>query len=379
MAQEASHGFRALRVVDKRAESRTITSFLLEPVDATGWRDFEPGQFLAFRIPCETEARGFVLRTYSVSSAPEQRGRYRISVKREEAPRPGLPDGVGSCHLHRSVQVGDVLMADGPRGDFTLDRSSPRPVVLLSGGVGLTPMVSMLHALAADASRPVYFVHACDNGELHALGDEIDTLAKARPSITVHTVYRFPTEADLAAHQYHSQGVVTRELLQRLLPLDDYDFYLCGPPPFMQAVYRTMRDLGVHRERIAYEFFGPASILDTEADAHAPTRPTASAVVAAQAAAEMASTSPAADGIQIEFRKTGRSASWNEAAESLLSFAEDQGLSPEFSCRAGVCGTCEVALLEGEVDYFEEPLDDPGPGRVLICCSRPRGAVVLDL
>ncbi len=379
MTPDASHGFRALRVVDKRPESRTITSFLLEPADADGWRDFDPGQFLAFRIPCDTQARGYVLRTYSVSSAPGQHGRYRISVKREEAPRPDLPDGVGSCHLHRSVHVGDVLMADGPRGDFTLDRTSPRPVVLLSGGVGLTPMVSMLHALAAGASRPVYFIHACDNGELHALGAEIDTLAKARSGITVHTVYRFPTEADVAARRHQSQGVVTRELMQRLLPLDDYDFYLCGPPPFMQAVYRTVRDLGVPRERIAYEFFGPASILDAEADAHAPTRPTAGAVVAAQAAAEATAASPAPESMQIEFRKTGRSATWNESAESLLSFAEDQGLSPEFSCRAGVCGTCSVALLEGEVDYFEEPLDDPGAGRVLICCSRPKGAVVLDL
>ncbi|NMM80706.1 oxidoreductase [Acidovorax sp. SRB_14] len=372
----AARGFRPLKVIDKVRESSTITSFHLAPAEPGGWRAFEPGQFLVFRFPADNE-RGHVLRTYSVSCAPGHPGRYRISVKREAAPHPGLPDGLGSCHLHDTVAVGDTLMADGPRGDFHLDRTSARPVVLLSGGVGLTPMVSMLHALAEQSDRRAVFIHACDNGEVHALGDEVRALAASRPGIDAHFVYRFPTEADRAAKRHQAEGVVTRELLQRLLPLDDYEFYLCGPPPFMQAVFRLVRSLGVPKERIAYEFFGPATVLEPDG-AVARAAPVPAAAAPAPLAAPAAGT--AADGaITVTFRQSGRSARWADGTESLLSFAESHGLAPAFSCRAGVCGTCKTGLVDGTVRYFEEPLDDPGPGQVLLCCARPQGDLVLDL
>lgn len=367
-------GFRPLKVVDKVRESSTITSFHLAPAEPGGWRAFEPGQFLIFRFPADNE-RGHVLRTYSLSCAPGHPGRYRISVKREAAPQPGLPEGLGSCHLHDRVAVGDILMADGPRGDFHLDRMSARPVVLLSGGVGLTPMVSMLHALAEQSDRRAVFIHACDNGDVHALGDEVRALASSRPGIAAHVVYRFPTEADRASARHQAEGVITRELLQRLLPLDDYEFYLCGPPPFMQAVFRLVRSLGVAKDRIAYEFFGPATVLEPD-EAASTAKPVAVAEARRAAPAGATETDGA---ITVTFRKSGRSASWVEGAESLLSFAESHGLAPEFSCRAGVCGTCKTGLVEGEISYFEEPLDDPGAGQVLICCARPKGNLLLDL
>lgn len=366
-------GFRPLKVIGKVRESSTITSFHLEPAEPGGWRAFEAGQFLVFKFPADNE-RGYVLRTYSVSCAPGHPGRYRISVKREAAAQPGLPDGLGSCYLHDKIEAGDVLTADGPRGDFYLDRLSARPVVLLSGGVGLTPMVSMLHALAEQSDRRTVFIHACDNGDVHAMGDEVRALVASRSGLAAHVVYRFPTEADRAAKSHQAEGVITRELLQRLLPLDDYEFYLCGPPPFMQAVFRLVRSLGVPKERIAYEFFGPATVLEPDA---APAQP---APVPATAQSVRAGATPAADGaITVTFRKSGLSAPWVDAAESLLSFAESHGLAPEFSCRAGVCGTCKTGLVEGEVSYFEDPLDDPGARQVLICCARPKGDLVLDL
>ena len=375
IAPSGTGGFRPLKVIGKVRESSTITSFHLEPAEPGGWRAFEAGQFLVFKFPADNE-RGHVLRTYSVSCAPGHPGRYRISVKRETAPQPGLPDGLGSCHLHDQVAVGDVLMADGPRGDFYLDRLSERPVVLLSGGVGLTPMVSMLHALAEQSDRRTVFIHACDNGDVHALGDEVCALAASRSGIEAHVVYRFPTDADRAAKRHQAEGVITRELLQRLLPLDDYEFYLCGPPPFMQAVFRLVRSLGVPKERIAYEFFGPATVLEPDATLAKPAPQPA----AAQTPGAPAGATAAADGaITVTFRKSGRSAPWVDGAESLLSFAESHGLAPEFSCRAGVCGTCKTGLVEGEVSYFEDPLDDPGAGQVLICCARPKGNLVLDL
>jgi ferredoxin-NADP reductase/ferredoxin len=370
-------GFRALKVVAKVRESAIITSFHLEPVDPEGWRDFEPGQFLVFRIPAPNE-KGYVLRNYSVSCWPSAAGRYRITVKREAASAPGLPDGLSSCYLHDRIEVGDVLMAEGPRGAFVLDRASSRPVVLLSGGVGLTPMVSMLHALAATTEKHVAFIHLCENGDVHALRDEVIRLAASRPGLTAHFRYRFPTQRDKAAAHHHSDGMVSPELLQALLPLDDYDFYLCGPPPFMQAVYQILRKLGVPKQRIAYEFFGPATVLESETaktpvEAAPPALSTVTPADATMADATMAGA------IMVEFRKSGVCATWDGAAESLLSFAEEQGLSPEFSCRAGICSTCKSHLVSGEVAYFEEPLEDLETGEVLLCCSKPRGSVVLDI
>jgi ferredoxin len=244
-------------------------------------------------------------------------------------------------------------------------------VVLLSGGVGLTPLVSMLHALAAGTDRRVTFIHACDDGDVHALRQEVLSLAATRAGIASHFCYRFPSEADAAAAHFDSHGVVSRELLQRLLPLDDYDFYLCGPPAFMQAVYRLLRGLGVAKPRIAYEFFGPATVLEDASDSPG-ERETGRA-------GDLPVAPAASPTIAVTFRKSGRSEPWNEASGSLLAFAESLGLEPAFSCRAGICSTCKTRLVEGEVTYVEEPLDDPGPGEVLVCCAKPVCSVVLDL
>jgi len=363
-------GFRELEVLAKKRESSTITSFELAPVARDGWRPFRPGQFLVLRCADPSGDR-FVPRTYSVSSSPAEAGRYRITVKRDAAPTAGLPDGIGSCFLHDRTKVGDILLVDGPRGEFVLREEGGRPVVLLSGGVGLTPLVSILHALAADAGRRVFFIHACDDGEVHALRDEVDAIAAGHAHVSAHYCYRFPTTADREAGRFHSEGLITRELLQGLLPLDDYDVYLCGPPPFMDAVHGLIRLLGVAPERIASEVFGPASLAR---DGRAPN-----GAGSPQSAPPPAISPSAAAGPRVEFRRSGLVVPWDASAESLLSFAENNGLDPDFSCRAGICGTCRTAAIAGEVDYFEEPLDPPGDGEILLCCARPRGDLVLDL
>jgi len=363
-------GFRELEVLAKKRESSTITSFELAPLARDGWRPFRPGQFLVLRCP-DLSSERFVPRTYSVSSPPDEAGRYRITVKREAAPTAGLPDGIGSCFLHDRTEVGDILLVDGPRGEFVLREDGGRPVVLLSGGVGLTPLVSILHALAVDAGRRVFFIHACDNGEVHALRDEVDAIAAGHAPITAHYCYRFPTAADREAGRFHSEGLITRELLQSLLPLDDYDFYLCGPPPFMDAVHELVRSLGVAPERIASEVFGPASLIR---DGRAPDRAEIPKSALPPSISPLVATGP-----RVEFRRSGLIVPWDAAAESLLSFAETNGLDPAFSCRAGICGTCRTTAIAGEVDYFEEPLDPPGDGEILLCCARPRRDLVLDL
>ncbi|MES2667891.1 MAG: 2Fe-2S iron-sulfur cluster-binding protein [Pseudomonadota bacterium] len=357
-------GFRGLKVVAKIVESSLITSFHLQAADGSALPPFRPGQFLVFKIP-SGDGKGHVLRNYSLSGSPEDLSHYRISVKREPAAGPDLPVGLSSNHLHDHVEVGDVLTADGPRGEFVLDETSARPVVLLSGGVGLTPMVAMLHALAQRSDRRTLFLHACENGSVHALRDEVNALIAQRPGLSAHYCYRAPSPEDRAAGRFNSEGFITREVLQDLLCLDDYDFYLCGPPPFMQAMYQTLRGLGVAKDRIAYEFFGPATVLERDMK---PLPPAAPAPPAAATGA-----------ITVEFRKSGITAVWDGAAQSLLSFAEDYGLSPEFSCRAGVCSTCKSQIIAGDVAYFDDPLDDLEAGELLLCCSRPKTSVVLNL
>lgn len=356
-------GFRGLRVAAKVVESSLITSFHLVAADGSALPAFRPGQFFVFKIPTG-DTKGYVLRNYSLSGSPDDLSQYRISVKREPAAAPGLPVGLSSNYLHDSIEAGDVLDADGPRGEFVLDETSARPVVLLSGGVGLTPMVAMLHKLARRSTRRTLFLHACENGDVHGLRAEVNDLIGQRPGLSAHYCYRAPSAKDRAARHFHSEGFITRAVLQNLLCLDDYDFYLCGPPPFMQAMYQALRGLGVAKDRIAYEFFGPATVLDAEAK----PKPIPPTILPAAAGA-----------ITVEFRKSGIVAAWNAAAQSLLSFAEDQGIQPDFSCRAGICGTCTSRIVSGEVSYFEDPVEDVTPGELLLCCTRPKTAIVLDL
>ncbi|WP_236846504.1 MULTISPECIES: 2Fe-2S iron-sulfur cluster-binding protein [unclassified Bosea (in: a-proteobacteria)] len=365
-------------MVSRTPESRTITSFALEPLDPADWQAFEPGQYLPIRIP-GADGQVPALRTYSISSRPSDTARYRITVKREAAPAPGLPDGVGSCFLHDRIGVGDLVEIAPPRGEFVLATDTKRPVILASGGVGLTPLVSMLHALTDEPEREVHFLHACDDGEVHALREEVDALIRSRPGLTARYCYRAPSAADAVAGRHHADGIMTRALLRSWLPLGDYDVYLCGPPPFMANVYAAFRELGVRKERIRYEFFGPATVLEA-VDDDALGAPPAAVLPPADEPVAAAEANGAGAGLQISFAQSRRSAAWDEAVDTtLLAFAERLGLDPPFSCRAGICSTCRTGLIQGEVDYVEEPLDPPGPGEVLLCCARPRGPLVLDL
>ncbi|WP_113911515.1 2Fe-2S iron-sulfur cluster-binding protein [Roseovarius dicentrarchi] len=385
-------GFRKFRVADKVRESDIITSFYLVPEDGAPVWDAKPGQYLTLRLP---GGGAPVLKTYSVSCDARETRHHRITVKRE-AGIDGNPDGAGSSWLHDRVGAGDVIDVAAPRGTFVLDEDSRRPVLLLSGGVGLTPLVSMLHALAG-SGRDVYFLHACENGQVHALRDEVRACAGDR--VKPLFVYRSPTDADRKAGHFDAEGMIDKAFLQKHLPIDDYEAYICGPTPFMAAMYRLLQDLGVPKGQIAYEFFGKASSLDAAvAEAPAPklaasrAAPTlqaltfltdpdawASGETAVEVVPEDAPAPLAAQDGSVTFRKSGRSAQWDGSAASLLECAEDAGLNPEFSCRAGICNTCKCGLISGEVEYFEDPLIPPEQGQVLICCARPKGPVVLDI
>jgi ferredoxin len=206
---------------------------------------------------------------------------------------------------------------------------------------------------------------------VHAFRDEVLSLASRRPGISVHFCYRNPDADDQANDAFHSQGLVSRDTLQQLLPLDDYDIYLCGPRLFMQANWRLLRSLGIASERIHYEFFGPATIL--EEDDVIPVTSSIPAVTEPKTPTGTTEGAPI-----VEFLPTGTRVVWNQNCQSLLELAEEAGLTPPFNCRAGLCNTCQVTLREGSVEYFETPLDTPEDGNILLCCTRPTTAVTVD-
>lgn len=252
-------GFRNFVVVNKVKESSVITSFYLKPQDGLNIRGFQPGQYITIKasIPGSENTH---LRQYSLSDAPGK-DYLRISVKREDAIA-GKPAGVVSTYLHNQVQEGDILQVSAPAGVFTLDTEKEMPVVLLSGGVGLTPMTSMLNRLAETyPERKVTFIHAAINSEYHAFKDHAAQLSSQNANVDYFVCYEKPTEADRLAQNYDREGFIDLAWLKSILSSNQADFYFCGPTPFMKAMNRSLKEWGVPEERIHFEFFGPAADL----------------------------------------------------------------------------------------------------------------------
>lgn len=251
-------GFRNFVVDRKVVESDVITSFYLKPEDNKGIATFIPGQYISIKMEIGGEEFTHI-RQYSLSDAPG-RDYYRISVKREAGTE--NPDGMVSNYLHDGVKEGEILKVSAPAGDFILDTEKNTPVVLLSGGVGLTPMMSMLKTLVEiQPSREVTFVHAAANGNVHALRNEVEELSKLE-TVKSFFFYDSPTEEDRKNNRFDVEGYITREWLEDKVSVDKADFYFCGPVPFMKAINRSLKDLGVKEDRIHFEFFGPMGNLE---------------------------------------------------------------------------------------------------------------------
>ncbi|GAB4198598.1 MAG: hypothetical protein Tsb002_33650 [Wenzhouxiangellaceae bacterium] len=354
-AERLRHSWVDYRVERRQMESEQICSFYLKPL-AGSVPAFQPGQFITIR--CQADD-GEVIRTYSVSSAPHD-PLLRISVKREGGS--GVhPGGVMSNWLHDQLEEGVVVLLRAPTGDFTLS-DSERPVVLLAAGVGITPLVSMArHALSEGtrhrSRRRLLMIHSFRNHRQRAFHDELQDLSDTSSGrITVHSVLTRPGDAAEQADDYLATGRIDRQLLQALLPLDDYEFYLCGPGGFMQDLYDLLRSMGVADERIFAEAFGPAGLrrdsqaADAEADQSQP---------------------PVAEQAVIEFADSGFEQAWQPEDGNLLDFAEAHGLSPSYSCRMGVCGSCKVKKLAGEVSYIRSISAPVAEDEVLLCCAQP--------
>lgn len=251
-------GFRDFIVDRKVVESEVITSFYLKPEDHNKIADFIPGQYISIKLEIAGEKFTHI-RQYSLSDAPGK-DHYRISVKREAGTE--NPDGMVSNYLHDGVNQGDILKVSAPAGDFMLDTEKNSPVVLLSGGVGLTPMMSMLKTVVeVQPERKVTFIHAAANGNVHALRDEVEEVSVLE-NVTSYFFYDSPTEEDRLNNRFDVEGYVTRDWLNEKIDTKDADFYFCGPVPFMKAINRSLKELGVNEEKIHFEFFGPMGNLE---------------------------------------------------------------------------------------------------------------------
>ncbi|MGG1662034.1 NO-inducible flavohemoprotein [Brevibacillus sp. NRS-1366] len=253
--------FREFVVQRKVVESDVITSFYLVPADKGLLAAYEPGQYVSVKADIPSESNTHI-RQYSLSDAPGN-PYYRISVKREEG-MGDKPAGKVSVYLSECIGEGDVLLLSAPAGDFTLNQEDSRPVVLLSGGVGLTPMISMLTTLVnSQPARTVTFIHAAQNGSLHAMKAYVEELARNHPQLSYYWCYEKPTDRDREQHAFHKEGYVDLSWLQQVISKKEASYYFCGPLPFMKAINRALKEWGVPAEDIHYEFFGPAGSLES--------------------------------------------------------------------------------------------------------------------
>jgi MOSC domain-containing protein YiiM/ferredoxin-NADP reductase len=350
-------GFRPLRVSRIERESSSVISLTLVAGDGLPLVAALPGQSIVLRMQPEPVAPA-VLRNYSLSDLPAA-DHYRVSIKHEV-------NGVASTYLCTQVHVDDLVDVAAPRGGFTL-QPGDGPVVLLSAGVGATPVLAMLHALAHEASlREVWWLFGARNGEDHPFAQESRDLVKSLPHGKSYIAYSRPDSEDRAGADYDASGRIAADVLGKLGVPRDADFYLCGPASFMHDLTAGIVAWGVSGERVHTEIFGPGKSITpgiaetTKRSPHPPVGPEGS-------------------GPRVSFVRSGLSVRWDPKFATLLDFAEACDVPVRWSCRTGVCHMCESELISGNVNYDPDPLEPPAQGNLLICCSQPQSDVAIDL
>ncbi len=350
-------GFRTLRVAAKRPESREIVSLELESGDGQPIAPPRPGQFITLRLGRGEDAPS-VLRSYSLSGSPSDAS-YRIAVKVE-------PHGAAGHIIREEVAVGDRLEVGAPRGSFILD-DGEGPVVLVSAGVGVTPLLAMLHTLHdRRSSREIWWFHGARNRSEHAFAEEAASLLDDLDHVHRRVWYSRPGPTDRADTDYDAVGRITPEAIEAAGAPVEGDYYLCGPTAFMDALREGLTAFGVPLGRVHTEIFG----------AQGSIRP---GVVAGPTQPPHQPEGAPGSGPLISFVRTGLDVRWGERWGSILELAEACDVPVRWSCRTGVCHTCETGLLDGTVDYAPEPLEAPAVGDLLLCCSRPATELVIDL
>jgi hypothetical protein len=386
------NGYRKF-VVDRIVEeAERVRSFYLVPHDGKPLPAFKSGQYLTFRLDIPGQPKP-VIRCYSLSDSPRA-NYFRVTIKRA-VPPPGEPDaphGLVSSYFHDAVHEGDILDVQAPRGHFALDPADRRPVVLIAGGVGITPLFCMAKTVAeAGTNREVHLFYGVRHGGEHALRGALQELVERHENIRVHHVYSHPRESDVENRDYHFRGHVSTELLQNTLGSSNFQFYLCGPPPMMSALIDGLKAWRVPKDDILTEAFGAATVKkafpkptgngDAALDGPAAAHPSGDAALDGPAAAHPsgAAAQPAAAGCTVLCSRSGKTCRWDGSYPNLLDFLSDNGVAVDSGCRAGNCATCLVAIKSGRVAYVTEHGAEPEEGTCLTCIAVPREDLTLDV
>jgi ferredoxin-NADP reductase len=357
-AHPAAPGFERLTVTAIDAESADVVSLTMQRPDGKPMPQALPGQYVVLRFPGTAGGPPF-FRSYSLSGAVSGE-RYRISVKLE-------PHGAAGTYVREHLRVGDGIDVSSPRGSFCL-QSGERPVILVSAGIGATPVLAMLHALAAARStRQVLWMHGARDRQHHPFAAEVRGLMPALVHGRSYVCYSRPDSQDKMGEDFDAAGHLSRAAFDQLGIPRDAEAYLCGPNRFMEEMREALQALGVAPERIHFEIFNGSEAITP-------------GVVGAAVRAPHVPKDDAESGPLVSFARSGIAAHWKASAyQSILELAEACDVPVRWSCRTGVCHMCESGLVSGEVVYGPEPLERPAPGNLLICCSQPVRDTVVDL
>ncbi|HCU88843.1 MAG TPA: hypothetical protein DGR97_02820 [Gammaproteobacteria bacterium] len=351
-------GIRKFTVAKRVDEGGEICSFYLKPHDGRPIPSFDSGQYLTFELKVPGKGKP-VTRCYSLSDSALNDDHYRVSIKRAGAPptNPDAPPGVASDHFHQRINEGDIVDVKAPAGNFCLDLSKTNPIVLIGGGVGVTPMLSMLNTLVDSGSRrEVWFFYGVRHGNEQIMKAHLSGLAAQYDNLRLCICYSEPREEEQEGVDYTYGERVSVDLFKRVLPANNFEFYICGPPPMMESITDGLKEWGVPEGDIYFEAFGPASVKKK----------------ASKDVDEKGQT------YEIAFDRSGKKVVWNDSTTSILELAEDSDVIMDFGCRAGSCGSCVVAIKSGSVDYISAPSASTDGGTCLSCLAIPKSDLVLD-
>jgi ferredoxin-NADP reductase/ferredoxin len=357
LSVKAKPGFRTARITLLSRITADVMAVSFEAADGSELDPAEPGQFIVVKAPPFMPSPA-IMRSYSLTGTPNNI-RYDLGVKCE-------PNGSMGRYFSQRARVGDTVEMSAPRGSFVL-RSSARPAIFISAGIGITPVLAMLRSLVAERSpRNVWWLYGARNSAEHPFAAEVRALLSGLSNAKSHFRYSRPSDVDRIGRDFDSLGRLDAALVAQLGINTDSEFYLCGPLAFMSDMKTGLAATGVPSEQIHSEVFGAGPAL------------TPGIVKAPQSSPHEPAGAPGS-GPVVSFARSGLNVPWNSQYGSLLEFAEACAVPTRWSCRAGVCHTCESGLISGAVSYDPEPLEAPGNGNVLVCCSTPKSELVLDL
>lgn len=355
----AWQGWRKFRIERIVKENSTIKSFYLTAHDGKALAPFLPGQYLTFRLKVPGHSRP-ITRCYSLSNGVDEQGYYRVSIREQLALEEGAPDGVSSCYFHSCLEEGDILDVRAPSGKFYLDLTEKTPAVMIGGGIGLTPALSKIDTLYhRSTQRDSWLLYGVKTVEDLIMSDHLDEIEDSADNFHIHRFFSDEAASGKNAHD----GRITVEAMKALDVPMDADFYICGPSGMIDSLVHDLKANGVSDERIHFESFGPGSLSKNNTAKSDNT----------------GAQENAADALAVNFSLSNKNIKWSKSQGTLLDAAESAGVVIDSGCRAGNCGACLTTILEGSVEYTDEPGMDVKKNQCLPCISIPKQALKLSL